>query len=250
MRGLAVTVRWLPKAGNDDRDYEDAFSVLTLGDRARIAVADGASEAFEARRWARLLVDGWVRHGGEPSTDNLAAVAREAGSTWAAKFRGLDLPYNVQPHVERGSAATFLAAELSLEDAPEKARWRALAIGDSCLFMLRAGRLLQTFPLESAAQFGLSPDLLASRRVNSDRALDAMPRAEGQILAGDSLFLTTDAVGAWLLGMHEAGEEPWESLSRACCSDGVFEEFIEHCRTTSPVRMRNDDVTVVRLHLG
>ncbi len=55
-------VRWqalhLVKAGNDPSEYEDAFAADA--DRARFAVADGATEASFAARWARLLVEGFV----------------------------------------------------------------------------------------------------------------------------------------------------------------------------------------------
>ena len=37
---------------------------------------------------------------------------------------------------------------------PERPRtWRALAVGDSCLFRVRQGRLLRPFPLAGAAEF-------------------------------------------------------------------------------------------------
>jgi hypothetical protein len=56
---------WLPKAGNSDSEYEDAFFPRRLkrrnGRRLRFAVADGATETSFSGVWARLLVSSFVR---------------------------------------------------------------------------------------------------------------------------------------------------------------------------------------------
>ncbi|PSQ69788.1 MAG: hypothetical protein BRD29_00935 [Bacteroidetes bacterium QH_2_67_10] len=48
---------WAPKGGAGVEEYEDAFSVSESSAPFRTAVADGATEAAFARRWARFLAD-------------------------------------------------------------------------------------------------------------------------------------------------------------------------------------------------
>ena len=55
MSGKAHAFR-LPKAGNSDADYEDAFAI---GENC-VAIADGATESSFARAWAEALVQGFT----------------------------------------------------------------------------------------------------------------------------------------------------------------------------------------------
>jgi len=56
------------------------------------------------------------------------------------------------------------------------------------------------------------------------------------------MLLMTDALAAWFLKRHEAGEKPWKALGDLR-NNQDFSEFIEKQRTTAS--MRNDDVTLV-----
>ena len=54
--------------------------------------------------------------------------------------------------------------------APDDSRplsWQAVAVGDSCLFVVRGGRLYSSFPLEDTAQFDNSPALVCSNPANA-----------------------------------------------------------------------------------
>src|SRR4051812_40265481 len=58
---LAVSTRWLPKAGSTRLEYEHAFASRRSRrspnpSTKRFAVADGAIESLHASRWADLVV--------------------------------------------------------------------------------------------------------------------------------------------------------------------------------------------------
>ena len=61
----SVTASWVPRAGSDVAQYEDAFYPKVNGTRharrLRFAVADGASESMLSGLWADLLVRTWCK---------------------------------------------------------------------------------------------------------------------------------------------------------------------------------------------
>src|SRR5262249_18433803 len=134
--------RWqafhLVKAGNAPADYEDAFAADT--ERARFAVADGATEASFAAAWARLLAEGFVAAGRAPWRElEWLAPARQR---WSAEVDALPLPWYAEDKREQGAFATFLGVAFRAPRPDGAGLWRALAIGDSCLFHLHAGQLV------------------------------------------------------------------------------------------------------------
>src|SRR5213595_4216875 len=72
---LQVQQFLLPKDGAEASECEDAIGVNMAA--GRFAVADGATEAFDARSWAQLLAEGWVAC--EPAT-----LTTEAFGAWVA----------------------------------------------------------------------------------------------------------------------------------------------------------------------
>ena len=70
MSSLQVIARRfvLPKEGSGAEECEDA--VAQSADSRRFAVADGATEAFDARRWAVRLAEAWVNAKSAPLVIN------------------------------------------------------------------------------------------------------------------------------------------------------------------------------------
>src|SRR5262249_4878772 len=151
----APALRWQPfrllRRGHTADEYEDAFA----GDdrTGRFAVADGATESSFAAAWARLLVEEFVRTPGLWSTW-LPSVRRR----WAADIADRPLPWYAEAKAEEGAHATLLGVRLDLR----RQRWFAQAVGDSCLFHVRGGRLLRAFPVERSEAFGNQPALIGS----------------------------------------------------------------------------------------
>lgn len=182
-----------PKDGHTPAENEDAVGANPAA--RRFAVSDGATEGWQSGAWAKHLVACYARRPPEPATfaDWVAAARR----TWAEPAGAASgEPWYAQAKREEGAFGTLLGVELR-PAAAGGVRWRAVAVGDSCLFHLRGGVLLQAFPLESVEQFGSRPALLSCRASAPTPDPDWLA---GTAAPGDTFALATDAVAAGLLG--------------------------------------------------
>ena len=248
---------WLPKAGNRPEEYEDAFRVVypqRLGASARgsvrAAVADGASESAFAREWANALVDAFVA--APPAPDGLAG---DSPDEWLAapRERWNDcvpwdrLPWHGEAKARAGAFATLLGLTLAASpNSPRRLSWRALAVGDSCLFVVSGGRLAVSFPVEDASEFDNNPDLLCSNPENAGRGWEAARRLDGECAAGDLLLLASDALAHWFLAAAAAGDAPWESI--AALDSSGWDDWVGERRRAG--LMRNDDVTLLAIEVA
>ena len=244
-----VSTLWVPRAGSNVAQYEDAFYPPNDGPRharrLRFAVADGASESMLAGLWAGLLVRTWckARRRKLPQILDLAKAAWDVELAAYLEDRDRNerpIQWFEEPGLERGAYATLLGVAFST-GSPTTGTWEATAVGDSCLFQVRQGELLSAFPLKASTEFDNAPRLVPSRT--------EPPAAEverGDWRNGDTFFLATDAVAAWFLRSYEVGGLPWDEL------DGLgptaFPGWVAARRAKRS--MRNDDATVVRIDVG
>jgi hypothetical protein len=215
--------------------------------RRRFAVADGASESSHSGLWARLLVEDFVVGGvgGDVWAAGLPPLQRRWSEEVGPRPGDPPLPWYVEERLRAGAFATFLGVVLGPgEEGSAPWRWQALAVGDSCLFQVRDGGLVEAFPIKFAAEFGSTPWLVGSR--TSPRGLD---RASGPAHPGDRLWLMTDALAHWFLRLTEAGARPWEELQRLTDddSDQRFARWVEALRAAH--LLRDDDVTLLAILL-
>src|SRR4051812_17832075 len=122
------TVLCLPKRGNAENEYEDAWAADPT--RGRFAVADGASETSFAGRWAQLLTEAFLE--AERPT-GVAAWLAGPRERWEAEVMGLELPWYAELKREQGAFATLLGVGVRLPAQGRPGKWRAVAVGDSCL---------------------------------------------------------------------------------------------------------------------
>lgn len=228
----------LHKRGHRPEEYEDAYAGDPL--TGRFAVADGASQSSFADLWAKLLVDGFVQPAVKDNPEETwLAPLREQ---WAAAVDDRELTWYGEEKRELGAFATFLGLRIARSKEGRGGRWKASAVGDSCLFQVRDDELITAFPLGRSEDFGLSPALIGSRPVK----VEVRPKVEwGRWQPGDWFFLTTDALAQWFLARHEAGKQPWRSLAwRLGQKDGEAEltAYLEQLRDKK--ELRNDDVTL------
>jgi hypothetical protein len=233
----------LVKSGNASEDYEDAFAVNL--DRAHFAIADGASEASFAGLWARLLTEGFVA-ARKPwrNLDWLEPLRQR----WSAEVSGLPLPWYAEAKRDEGAFATFLGLAFTSATATRPAIWRALAIGDSCLFRLKAGRLKSSFPVQRSDDFSNAPKLLCSRQRGAD-AIDLREQTSGKWRPGDRFLLATDALAAWLLRQAEQGGDPAAEAAALLAESDPEAAFPGWCDERRSKGMRNDDVTLLVIDL-
>lgn len=240
---ISAEIYWTAKAGNGSGDYEDAFWPPEPVERRqrscqRFAVADGATESSFSGLWARQLVRGYSKQGW--TSKDLARRLPPMQQAWQQEVQSRPLPWYAEEKARFGAFSTLIG--LTLHDhtgARRQGTWRALAVGDSCLFQMRQQKLVASFPLSDAAAFDHSPVLLSSRPEPNRAALEAVQSLSGFWQTGDEFLLMTDALAAWFLrhGGTVACRPP----------SGDFAAWIHDLRQHR--LLRNDDVTLVRVRI-
>jgi hypothetical protein len=257
-----VSTFWAPKRGAPANEYEDASCIgpddvndgEVVAASLRIAVADGATESLLAGRWASALVRAFAQsHRGFTATyKQVAGAWPDIVASYCAERedRGVPIQWYEQPGLQRGAYATLLVAEFSdgLNDGRART-WRALAVGDSCIFQVRDEALYTSFPISSSSQFSSSPALVSSRAQDPNLIRRHMQRHRGDWQPGDGFYLMTDAIAAWFLRAKEGGFRPWETLRDLGTTDTrwSFEDWVAEHRAGH--EMRDDDTTLVRLDI-
>jgi hypothetical protein len=228
---------WAPKSGHTTTEYEDAYALEPTA--LRFAVADGASETSFAKEWAELLVSRFVQ--APPLAAELRDWVAPMQATWALAHLDKPAAWYAEEKARSGAYSSLLGVSL------EPGHWRALAVGDSCLFVVRAGRLERAFPLERSEQFSQQPVLLSSVPRANHGVWQDVRAEEGELRDRDQLLLMTDALAQWFLTETELGRRPWAALQRAETAE-AFQMFVHLLRGGGA--LRNDDVTLVRLEVA
>jgi hypothetical protein len=250
-----------PKEGNAPAEWQDGACGGVVGDgtaapgRARFVVLDGATGAYDPVRWVDLLVRSFAPQAGGSAGPRLEPAAMRAWfarmqDQWAADVPTFDSIIEERKFAEVGSFATLLGFEISGLDGPEP-YWRGVALGDTVLFHVRAGRLVTAFPPMGPDDFGTLPDGVHTSRASLGRMTERLLIGGGVLAADDFLFAATDAMAQWILRTIERDEaKVWATLSTLAHPD-VFARLVEDQRReqNSAKRMKNDDVTLMRLRM-
>lgn len=237
---LQVQQVLLPKSGFDSSECEDFIGVDE--ENCRFAVADGATEAFDARNWAQRLAESWVRSDAELSPETFHDWVGREGVALHSSWSQLTLPWYAEEKARKGSFAAFVGVELDLmSDTPS---WKAIALGDACLLHCRDGALLKSLPLSKSASFNSAPLLVASDAGIYKGSAGALVIDSGRCQNNDILFLVSDAAAAWYLERFEQNDF---SDVLGVNSDPDAAKFFENERDAG--RIRNDDIAVIRLEI-
>jgi len=243
---------WLPKSGNSEEEYEDAFWPRNLHlykqrSDFRVGVADGATESSFSALWAKLLVRSYVD--GQLLPQGFELSLKKLQHRWSSAISRRPLPWYAEDKVRAGAAAAFIGLHLQDENSSDEGgHWESIALGDCCLVQLRAEEIIERFPLAQASAFSNNPFLLSSNASACEGWPKHLKTKEGRWVPEDSFYLMSDAVAAWFMHEDESGRTPWQLLRDLGTSDGpVFTDFVEELRRTH--EMRNDDVTIVRVYI-
>lgn len=230
---LAMRAYRTSKSGRSLSECEDAVGYSSR--RGVGALSDGASSSARAGDWSALLVRSFLSRSVSGTFDpehawNLArrsfdeVVAEDSSDGWWSDE--VD---------RRGSFATIVRVEF--HTSGNDLGWRSMAIGDSCLFHVRDGHLLEASPLSSPDAFDSSPEL-----IGSSSPPDTAVFASGTCGLGDCLLLASDALSRWALFRDQRGDPVWAFLLGLRSSN--FERFVELARSTG--EMEDDDVSMLR----
>jgi len=233
----SATAWWAPKSGNTASEYEDAYAVKP--EALRFAVADGASETSFARQWAELLVEGFVQEA--PSAAGLREFVTPLQAVWSEGQKGKATAWYAERKAADGAFSSLLGLSIDGD------RWRAVAVGDTCLFVVRSGKMLRAFPLERAEQFSNRPSLLSSLSRANVGVWDDIATVEGELVEKDRLLLMTDALAQWFLVEAEMGRRPWAALAKVTTPE-QFQAYVDCLRAGGA--LRNDDVTLVSVEVA
>ncbi len=243
-----IEIRWCltPKDGSRPRDCEDAIGFNLAG--GRFCVADGAGEGAFSRLWARTLASGWRVVGHLDQDDealragvrDLAEILRERIDRQRQRIRerqgGRLFWFQTEARVAEFAAFIGLAFD------PDGS-WRALAVGDCCLFLERDDSLW-SFPLTRPEEFQ-GGAYLAPSAIDEDVGLsDHVRRVAGERRTGDRFLLMSDAMACWYLTYPRRRARLREVLStrdrRAL--GGLI------ARERQAGRLRNDDIAMLFIY--
>jgi hypothetical protein len=239
----------LAKDPDNPKEYQDASAVDA--ERGVATIADGVSSALFSGPWASILANAAVAD--PPDLADPAGFARwlsDRRAAWTASIDTSGLAWFQRAKLPTGAFSTLLWIQLlpMPEDrAGAFGAYRLLghAIGDSCLFHVRRGELVRTFPVQASAELQADPLVLGSVDLGRDAMLEFV--ALDQVCYPDDLFvLCTDALADWALRRYEAGDPPaWDEYWDKCFEDWQAEIVaLRHDR-----QMRVDDATLVMLRV-
>ena len=232
----------LPKLGHEAAECEDAIAIDKQA--SRFAVADGATESFDARNWAERLAQHWVQRKSTLTVGEfrewVAAEGRELHDSW----NSLTLSWYSEEKARYGSFATLVGVELDLNT--ESPSWQAIALGDACLLHFRNKTLLKSLPLSGSEGFNSGPVLVASDSSLHENSMKSVVTDSGTCQNGDVLLLMSDAASLWCLQRFESGDLDVDAFL-SVKSDEELQEFFDTERMAG--RIRNDDLAIVRIEI-
>ena len=221
-----------------DGSNEDSYCLRLNAPVPRVAVFDGASESYAARKWSKLVAEEWGRkHDKDWGWIDRAQTRYErnsnkTGLSWAQEVAS-----------DRGSFATVCYVDIE-ED------WlNFCAVGDSCLFLIDDKEITFSYPYVSETQFTSAPLAVSSRpdnlKMNKDNLLMGMDRLRFRALGTKQILLATDAVSCWLLADNQQIRAGRLAQLLNCKNPFEFQQLVVEERTNK--NMHIDDSTVVLL---
>jgi hypothetical protein len=254
-------ISWLsysvPKAGNRDEENEDAlFPAIGIGETnsdqpSTFVVADGATQTSFSGLWARCLVEACAKN--RLNEIHFQQSIENARKAWQQSFDGKEIPWHAVEKIRQGafSALIWLEVYYSPLHPASAFSWKALAVGDCCLFIARNQSIYLSLPLQNLADFSQSPVLVPSKKERLDSIRGKIQTARGSLKRGDQIILASDAISAWIMKQSQADGlmflKMLQSLKNA--NDGFgFTRWINSLRKSG--ELKNDDTTMIFIELG
>ena len=152
----------LPKDTEHPEENQDAFGLDSS--RGIAAVADGVTSSIFARHWAGILTEATVADAPDPNDEEAFSrwlqLRRQA---WSQRIDTSSLAWFQKAKLPTGAFSTLIWIRVSpaVDEQPGTFgahRLEGFAIGDSCLFHVRHGEVLRSFPIQKAHQLEAERD--------------------------------------------------------------------------------------------
>jgi hypothetical protein len=214
-------------------------SIECSPENSRFALSDGASESFDSKSWARMLVRQFVLKP-ELNKEWLAELIAE----YASQFDRETMTWSKQAAFERGSFATLLGVEVF----PDQGTVDILSIGDSLAVLLEGTEFIDSYPYSRAEEFQQRPQLFCTDPIHnsflssSDFYSSHFKQWTLSERQSPTVLCMTDALAEWALRNAEKGEPSWEML-KSINDISQLEELVLTEREKK--NMRVDDVSLV-----
>jgi serine/threonine protein phosphatase PrpC len=225
-------------------EYPDNNEDTFLREGNVVAVSDGASESFDAKNWARILVRKFVQfaHSGE-------SWLPEAIKEYSRLHDREELSWAKQASFDRGSFATLLGITFHEESKSAE----VLAIGDSLAVLVSNGSFDRSYPYTSSQDFEQDPVLLSTNHglndfyERQDFLLSHSVTWDLRSLTNPLLLCMTDALGRWFLETYPSDATILESLL-SFRHEAELRTFVTALREKKVIRI--DDTTLIVLDMN
>jgi len=210
-------------------------------DKNRIALSDGATESYDSKLWASLLVTNHVK----TAAFNKDWVEEQI-NLYLSEFDLQNLSWSKQAAFDRGSFATLVSVEY---DESHKCV-DVMVIGDSFVALINDNCLIDTYPYSNSSSFRNRPELISTTRAHNNFIDEKnfynnhSKRWNIDCFSKPLILCMTDALGEWALTQHENKKEVWSQLLNIRSLDQLTELVITERGLKS---MRVDDVTLMKL---
>jgi len=239
-------VLYSPKLGCSEQEYEDAFYLpFTKSPNeistCKVSIADGATESSFAKEWAKILTEGFATYSFEKN--EIHNSLKELRQLWRKSINTANLPWYAQDKFQKGAFSAFLGLEVDFD----KKKWKSLAVGDCCLFLVRDDKLTTSFPFSDYESFGNNPYAISSNQSQNLDIENHLIVIEHDFKRGDILILASDAIAAWFLKSSTEGKKIWDTVIDRFENED-FETWLNEQRATKEIK--NDDTTLILIEFS
>ncbi len=223
-------------------DCQDAVKVNE--DSCRYAIADGATRSFFPKWWAELLVEHFCELPTLfPNEENWKEWLDPIQAEWykrvEERVKARNQFYLTNSfNVREPAVSTFIGLEID----KLKNKWRAIVIGDSCLFH-KSKTGFRSYLIEKSEDFTDRPEAVSSF---PEKNYYEPTFVGGEIQSRDIFILATDALAKWIV-QHEETDQLEAVLNqlKRIKTDEQFYSFVDLARDQESIRLVNDDVTLM-----
>lgn len=248
----------IPKPGEGIEDCQD--SLMADPDRLCFALSDGVSRSFLPGLWSRMLVE-YLKSISIFDTkfenNHIDEWFDPLLKLWDCKVQQHfgkpleQLPYYVRNNLQKPAYATLAVLELRPKvESGEILDWKAIAIGDTCVFHFREDRLLKVVPAINSTEFSNYPVVIPCKKNELEQRLAdyEIPTYSGEAFWNDRFYLATDALAKWILAQDEG--QNYGAIRELLTIDDPIEFqnwVIQHRNEKGRLQLEGDDTSFISI---